>query len=171
MNFSTSCDRRALQHLSLAFDVRFRILEHMEYTPRTLELLPEFEAWEQASDEALSNMESELLATSTSDRAATFTLTPRDLDIIYSVGTKKYLSVFQLQTLHFPRTQYYRTATHRLAALVSADLLSRVFYHPRLTANTGRPASIFFLTSANLDTLAALLGVPAVMEQKTTHRW
>ena len=89
--------------------------------------------------------------------SASFTLTPRDLDIIYSVGTYKYLSIFQLQTLHFPGAKYYRTATNRIGSLVSAGLLSRVFYHQKLTAHTGRPASILYLQSENLDTLATLL--------------
>lgn len=86
-----------------------------------------------------------------------FTLTSRDLDIIYSTGIYKYLSIFQLQKLHFPNAKYYRTATNRIGALISAGLLSRTFYHPKLTATTGRPASILYVTSANLATLAALL--------------
>ena len=90
-------------------------------------------------------------------RSASFSLTPRDLDIIYSVGTYKYLSIFQLQRLHFPFAQSYRAASNRIAALVSAGLLSRVFHHPRLTAHTGRPASILYLQSENLATLATLL--------------
>jgi hypothetical protein len=35
--------------------------------------------------------------------------------------------------------------------------LSRVFYHPKLSATTGRPASILYLQSENLDTLADYL--------------
>ena len=112
---------------------------------------------EYATHEAELLMEAELLTTTVAPRSTSFALPPRDLDIIYSVGIYKYLSIFQLQQLHFPRTQYYRTATNRIGSLVSAGLLSRVFYHKKRTAHTGRPASILSLTSENLDTLATLL--------------
>jgi hypothetical protein len=105
------------------------------------------QAWDNASDEAILHTEGEFLTTSVATRA--FTLTSRDLDIIYSTGIYKYLSIFQLQKLHFPSAHYYRTATNRVGALISAGLLSRTFYHPRLTAKTGRPASILYVTSAN----------------------
>ena len=88
-----------------------------------------------------------------------FTLTPRDIDIIYDAGKYKYLSIFQLQSLHFPNAKYYRTATNRIGALVSSGLLSRVFYHPKLTITTGRPASILYLQSSNLHTLEKHLAV------------
>jgi protein involved in plasmid replication-relaxation len=112
-------------------------------------------AWDTASDRANLHTEGELLTTSVAPRS--FALTSRDLDIIYSTGIYKYLSIFQLQRLHFPSAKYYRTATNRIGALISAGLLSRTFYHPRLTATTGRPASILYVTSANLQTLATLL--------------
>ena len=60
-------------------------------------------------------------------------------------------------TAPLPLRPIYRAASNRIAALVSAGLLSRVFYHPRLTAHTGRPASILYLQSENLATLATLL--------------
>ena len=129
----------------------------MDNHPHTAALFPEFDVWEQTSDDVSLHSEGELLTTSVATRSSSFTLTPRDLDIIYSVGIYKYLSVFQLQTLHFPHARYYRTATHRLAALVSAHLLSRGFYHPRISAHTGRPASILYLQPENLVTLAKLL--------------
>jgi hypothetical protein len=127
----------------------------MEYALKNAEHVQNFQLWDSASDNALLPMESELLATPVATRS--FTLTSRDLDIIYSTGIYKYLSIFQLQKLHFPSAKYYRTATNRIGALISAGLLSRVFYHPKLTATTGRPASILYLTSANLATLATLL--------------
>jgi hypothetical protein len=46
----------------------------MEYTPRTLELMPMFETSDNADDAALLDMESELLTTPVATRAA-FTLT------------------------------------------------------------------------------------------------
>lgn len=112
-------------------------------------------AWGTATDEAILHTEGEFLTTAEATRP--FTLTSRDLDIIYSTGVYKYLSIFQLQKLHFPNAKYYRTATNRIGTLISAGLLSRTFYHPRLTATTGRPASILYVTSANLETLATLL--------------
>jgi hypothetical protein len=127
----------------------------MEYGLRDARRAQNFQLWDNATDSALLPMESELLATSIATRS--FTLTSRDLDIIYSTGIYKYLSVFQLQRLHFPNARYYRTATHRIGALITAGLLTRVFYHPKLSATTGRPASILYLTSANLDTLATYL--------------
>jgi hypothetical protein len=69
----------------------------------------------------------------------------------------KYLSIFQLQALHFPTAKHYRTATNRVGSLVSAGLMSRVFYHPKVTVTTGRPASILYLEPKNLRNLAALL--------------
>jgi hypothetical protein len=84
-------------------------------------------------------------------------LTPRDIDMVFDTGVFKYLSIFQLQALHFPNAKYYRTATNRIGALVSAGLMSRVFYHPKVTATTGRPASILYLQPENLRNLAALL--------------
>jgi hypothetical protein len=111
-------------------------------------------AWDTVSDVVLLT-ESEPLTPSVAVNS--FTLTSRDLDIIYSVGVYKYLSIFQLQKLHFPNAKYYRTATNRIGYLISAGLLSRTFYHPKLTATTGRPASILYVTSANLETLAKLL--------------
>ena len=129
-------------------------MAHDLYNPT---LFPALETWEPASDKALLHMESELLTPTVKARSTSFALTSRDLDIIYSVGTYKYLSIFQLQRLHFPFAQSYRAASNRIAALVSAGLLSRVFHHPRLTAHTGRPASILYLQSENLATLATLL--------------
>jgi Replication-relaxation len=120
-------------------------------------LFPALQTWEPASDKALLHKESELLTPAVKPCAISLALTSRDLDIIYSVGTYKYLSIFQLQRLHFPFAQSYRAASNRIAALVSAGLLSRVFHHPRLTAHTGRPASILYLQSENLATLATLL--------------
>ena len=127
----------------------------MVYTLKYAAPVQESLAWDNASDEAILHMESEVLTTPVAARS--FTLTSRDLDIIYSTGIYKYLSIFQLQKLHFPSAHYYRTATNRVGALISAGLLSRTFYHPRLTAKTGRPASILYVTTANLSTLAAHL--------------
>jgi len=126
----------------------------MQYSLKYAKPVQEILSWDNASDEALLT-ESEPLTTAVAVNS--FTLTSRDLDIIYSVGVYKYLSIFQLQTLHFPNAKYYRTATNRIGALISAGLLSRTFYHPKLTATTGRPASILYVTSANLETLAKLL--------------
>src|SRR5262245_49267816 len=105
----------------------------LKYTKPVQDVL----VWDNVSNEALLT-ESEPLTTSVASRS--FALTSRDLDIIYSVGIYKYLSIFQLQTLHFPNTKYYRSATKRITALISAGLLSRTFYHPKLSATTGRPA-------------------------------
>jgi hypothetical protein len=127
----------------------------MVYTLKYADPVQEVLAWDTATDEAILHMESEVLTTPVVARS--FTLTSRDLDIIYSTGIYKYLSIFQLQKLHFPGAHYYRTATNRVGALISAGLLSRTFYHPRLTAKTGRPASILYVTTGNLSTLAALL--------------
>ena len=129
----------------------------MEHDLYNATLFPELETWEPVPDAVSLRMEGEFLTPTVTARATSFALTSRDLDIIYSVGIYKYLSIFQLQTLHFPNTQYYRTATNRIGSLVSAGLLSRVFYHQKLTAHTGRPASILYLQSENLDTLATLL--------------
>jgi hypothetical protein len=68
----------------------------MEHALRTLELLPMFETPDNAADRALFNMEGELLTTPIAARSSSFTLTPRDLDIIFDVGIRKYLSIFQL---------------------------------------------------------------------------
>jgi Replication-relaxation len=87
----------------------------------------------------------------------TLTLTPRDIDMVFDTGIFKYLSIFQLQALHFPNAKHYRTATNRVGSLVSAGLISRVFHHPKVTATTGRPASILYLQPENLRNLAALL--------------
>ena len=125
-------------------------MAHDLYNPT---LFPALETWKPASDNALLHMESELLNAPVAVRSVSFALTPRDLDIIYSVGTYKYLSIFQLQRLHFPFAQSYRAASNRIAALVSAGLLSRVFHHPKLTAHTGRPASILYLNPKTLRPL------------------
>jgi hypothetical protein len=77
--------------------------------------------------------------------------------MVFDTGTFKYLSIFQLQALHFPNAKHYRTATNRVGSLVSAGLMSRVFYHPKVTATTGRPASILYLEPINLRNLAKLL--------------
>jgi hypothetical protein len=87
----------------------------------------------------------------------TLAITPRDIDMVFDTGMYKYLSIFQLQALHFPTAKHYRTATNRVGSLVSAGLLSRVFYHPKVTATTGRPASILFLEPKNLQNLAKIL--------------
>ena len=83
----------------------------MTYSLKYAKPVQEVLAWDNASDEALLLSESEPLTTSV---AVPFTLTSRDLDIIYSVGVYKYLSIFQLQKLHFPNAKYYRTATNRI---------------------------------------------------------
>jgi hypothetical protein len=87
----------------------------------------------------------------------TLTITPRDIDMVFDTGIFKYLSIFQMQALHFPNAKHYRTATNRVGALVSAGLMSRVFHHPKVTATTGRPASILYLEPKNLQNLAKLL--------------
>jgi hypothetical protein len=89
--------------------------------------------------------------------STTLTLTPRDIDMVFDTGAFKYLSIFQMQALHFPAAKHYRTATNRVGSLVSAGLMSRVFYHPKVTATTGRPASILYLEPRNLQNLAKLL--------------
>jgi hypothetical protein len=89
--------------------------------------------------------------------STTLTLTPRDIEMVFDTGMYKYLSIFQLQALHFPNAKHYRTATNRVGALVSAGLISRVFYHPKVTATTGRPASILYIEPKNLQNLAKLL--------------
>ena len=127
---------------TLAIAAHSRILKRMEYATHEAELL----------------MESELLTpTVKAPRSTSFALTSRDLDIIYSVGTYKYLSIFQLQRLHFPFTQSYRAASNRIAALVSAGLLSRVLPSPETNRPHWPPCLNSLSTSENLATLATLL--------------
>ena len=52
----------------------------MEHDPQDAELSYELDAWENASDEALLNMEGELLTTTVKARSTSFTLTPHDLN-------------------------------------------------------------------------------------------
>ena len=129
----------------------------MEHDFYNATLFPELETREPVHDAALLPIEGEFLTPAVKVHASSFALTSRDLDIFYSVGIYKYLSIFQLQKLHFPNAKYYRTATNRIGALISAGLLSRTFYHPRLTATTGRPASILYVSSANLYPCSASL--------------
>ena len=63
-------------------------------------LFPDALARENTGDDAILHTEGELLTTTIATQS--FTLTSRDLDIIYSTGIYKYLSIFQLQRLHFP---------------------------------------------------------------------
>ena len=69
-------------------------MEHDLYNPS---LFPALETWEPASDKALLHKESELLTPAVKPRAISLALTSRDLDIIYSVGTYKYLSILAPQ--------------------------------------------------------------------------
>ncbi|HSQ51371.1 MAG TPA: replication-relaxation family protein [Nitrospiraceae bacterium] len=91
---------------------------------------------------------------------APIVLTARDIDLMESLATYRYLSTPQVQRLHFPSAQ---TALRRLRRLSEAGLLSTF----RSPACTDRIATI---TPLGSEVLSERLGRPIVLDGKGPRR-
>ena len=85
-------------------------------------------------------------------------ITERDQRILHDVGVYKFLTTHQIRSLHFAKTNSPTAVTNRLTQLSDKEgqydgFLSRVFYHPKVSARLGRPTAIFYLTKHNLTNL------------------
>lgn len=116
-------------------------------------------------------------------------LTCRDIDVLRSLASYKYLSTEQLRRLHFPDT-HPLSVNRRMLELrgtkraVSEQYVSRVFSYPKATENDygGRKTAIYFPTPTNvrnimrhlakrgrLDLAAELQDLPTIENGTASH--
>jgi len=88
---------------------------------------------------------------------ASVKLSRRDVAILRDIARFKFLSSKQVHSLHFPDTGH-RNATTRLTQLSRAEMISRVYVHPKVKGQEkSHPLSVFYFSPSNQKTLKTYL--------------
>lgn len=90
-------------------------------------------------------------------KPATVKLSRRDILILRDIARFKFLSSKQVHSIHFPDTGH-RNATTRLTQLSRAEMISRVYVHPKVKGQEkSHPLSVFYFSPKNQNTLKTYL--------------
>jgi hypothetical protein len=90
-------------------------------------------------------------------KPATVKLSRRDISILRDIARFKFLSSKQVHSIHFPDTGH-RNATTRLTQLSRAEMISRVYVHPKVKGQEkSHPLSVFYFSPKNQNTLKTYL--------------